>query len=138
MFLRVKVKGILSDLESCTSPHMAPPPLLQFLNNICQKGAVIPNNFLTPYQLNRIYVDNYGCIIQIDESQIKMISSKFIFSQILVKSILLKGKKIKEQDEERSLKINGKFLKINENMKTIASIIYFLYMNLIHEMMIEY
>jgi hypothetical protein len=68
MFLRVKVKGILTDLESCTTSDFMPPPLLQFLNSICQKGAVIPNNFLTPYQLNRIYVDNYGCIIQIDDS----------------------------------------------------------------------
>lgn len=91
MLLRVRVKGLLADLTEQTNVDFMPVPLIIFLNNITQNGNYVPDNFLTPYQLNRIDTDNYGAIISLDESQIKMVAGTYLFARILIFNILLKA-----------------------------------------------
>ena len=44
-----------------------PTPLLLFLNQICQPGTFVPDDWLTPFQMNRVDIDNYGAIIGLDD-----------------------------------------------------------------------
>lgn len=66
MLLRVRVKGILSNLLEATTLERIPGPLIIFLSNLTQKGQFVPDRFLTPYELNRIDLDNYGAIVDLD------------------------------------------------------------------------
>ena len=66
MFTQVRIKGIILDLIDQTKALVIPTPLLLFLNGICQPGTFVPDEWLTPYQLNRIDIDNYGAIIELD------------------------------------------------------------------------
>ena len=88
MLLRVRVKGVLKDLENNTNVDVMPVPLIIFLSNLCAAKSYVPDGFLTTYQLNRIDVDNYGAIISLDENQTKMIVGIFIFARIMILKVL--------------------------------------------------
>ena len=101
-----------------------PIPLIIFINNLCQTKSYVPNNFLTPYQLNRIDTDNYGAIIDLDPVQLKMVSSIYIFAKVLLTNILLKVEN-NEQQSNVEQRVNDV---IASNFKVIASILYYLFM----------
>lgn len=61
MKLKVRLKGIVHDIVMATDSRV-PPPLLTFMANFKQ-GAFVPDGFLTPFELNRIKVDDYGAIV---------------------------------------------------------------------------
>lgn len=67
MFTHVRVKGLILDLDESTKIELVPEPLLLFLNNIVRQGTYVADGFMTPYQLNRIDLDNYGAIIHLDK-----------------------------------------------------------------------
>ena len=85
MYIRVRIKGILKNLVSNTNNEDFPIPLVMFINKICGEGRYVPDAFLTPYQLNRIDTDNYGAILSVDDTQVKMIASIYMwFRRILM------------------------------------------------------
>lgn len=106
-----------------------PLPLLVFIQNLCKEGAYIPNNFLTPYELNRIDVNNYGAIISLDDNQLNMISSVYLYSKLLISKVLLNptGQQENELDPQ-----------IAENFKILASVLYYIFMQVSHSKMLKY
>lgn len=62
MFLKIRIKGILESLIEFTNVSNFPKPLLLFFANILKDGQYIPDEFLTPFELNRLDYDNYGRI----------------------------------------------------------------------------
>ena len=124
MLCQVRIKGILTDLAASTNVDHMPIPLIIFINNLCQTKSYVPNNFLTPYQLNRIDTDNYGAIIDLDPVQLKMVSSIYIFAKVLLTNILLKVEN-NEQQSNVEQRVNDV---IASNFKVIASILYYLFM----------
>eukprot|EP00356_Strombidium_inclinatum_P009324 CAMPEP_0170497662 /NCGR_PEP_ID=MMETSP0208-20121228/25371_1 /TAXON_ID=197538 /ORGANISM="Strombidium inclinatum, Strain S3" /LENGTH=159 /DNA_ID=CAMNT_0010774547 /DNA_START=2250 /DNA_END=2729 /DNA_ORIENTATION=- len=129
---RVRVKGILIELEKNTNLDIMPVPLIVFLSNLCQPGSYVPNGFLTPYQLNRIDTDNYGAIIAMDETQIKMVVGCFLLARVLITNILMKSKKQAGQDAAVVNEV------VENNFQWIASILYFLFMQVIEEALKNY
>ena len=129
MLLRVRVKGLLKDLEHNTNVDVMPVPLIIFLSNLCAAKSYVPDGFLTKYQLNRIDVDNYGAIISLDENQTKMIVGIFIFARIMILKVLT----AKKVDAEKG--INEV---VEDNFLTISSICYWLFMQEINELMRNY
>lgn len=125
MLSQVRVKGIINDLISATNVDSMPIPLIIFINNLCQQKSYVPNNFLTKWQLNRIDTDNYGAIIDLDHMQLKMISSIYIFGRIMLTNIFLQVKNNKDSGQTNEQRINDV---VEENFKVIASILYYLFM----------
>ena len=60
MRLKVRVKGIISELAATAYSNKVPQPLLLFLKTLCKPKAIIPDNFLTEFEMNRIPADDYG------------------------------------------------------------------------------
>lgn len=102
MLLRVRVKGILSNLLEATTLERIPGPLIVFLSNLTQKGQFVPDRFLTPYELNRIDLDNYGAIVDLDYQQRQMIAGLYLFGKILITKVLLVPKKDQTQSQPSS------------------------------------
>lgn len=131
MLLRVRVKGVLKDLENNTNVDVMPVPLIIFLSNLCAAKSYVPDGFLTTYQLNRIDVDNYGAIISLDENQTKMIVGIFIFARIMILKVLTATKI--DGDAQAGI---GEV--VQDNFLTISSICYWLFMQEINEIMRNY
>lgn len=91
MLLKVRVKGILEALIENTKVGNFPTALLEFLRNLLKDGGFAPNNFLTPWEMNRVDVDNYGAFINLDEKQRQMISGFYVFAKLFVVRVLLKS-----------------------------------------------
>lgn len=89
MLLRVRVKGIIEGLIENTAIGKIPSPLISFLQNMTRDGQFVANNWLTPWELNRIDTDNYGTMLELDENQRKMISSIYLYAKIMVIRVLL-------------------------------------------------
>lgn len=106
-----------------------PLPLLVFIQNLCKEGAYIPDNFMTPYELNRIDVNNYGAIISLDDNQLNMIASIYLYSKLLISKVLLNptGQQDTELDPQ-----------IAENFKILASVLYYIFMQVSHGKMLKY
>ena len=68
MLLQVRVKGIIESLLYNTNADTMPIPLIVFMENLTHPGAYVPNAFLSKFQLGRIDTDNYGAILDLDES----------------------------------------------------------------------
>ena len=68
MFTQVRIKGLVLDLDEFTMIDFVPEPLMLFLNNAVRPGTYVADGFMTPYQLNRIDLDNYGAIISLDRA----------------------------------------------------------------------
>ena len=119
MLLQVRVKGILESLVNNTSTDTTPIPLIIFMDNLTQKGAYVPNAFLSKYQLNRIDTDNYGAIIDLDEVQLKCIIGTYLFARIMVMSIFLSVKSDGGQDRVNEV--------VEENFKIVGSVLYYLF-----------
>ena len=131
MLLRVRVKGLLLDLTQQTNVDVMPVPLIVFLHNITQSGNYVPNNFLTPYQLNRIDTDNYGALIDLDENQIKLIAGTYLFARILVMGILFKA----TDNAGQAGNINDVVV---ENFKVVSTIVYYIFMQVINSLLKDY
>lgn len=93
-----------------TNEKDVPYPLLMFLNSMTENNAFIANNFLTPFELDRITLNKYGAIQNPTMEVKQMIIGFFLLGKILCGMILLKpsGK--------------GEYIKVN--YKIIASIIW--------------
>ena len=90
--------------------------MLLFLRNLCKKKSIIPDGFLTEFEMNRIPSDNYGTMGNIEQVHIKLISSMFVIGKVLIVKILMNPSK---------MGIPVKFTdKLILNFKIIASIIY--------------
>ena len=126
MFTQVRIKGIVNDLADQTKPLMLPTPLLLFLNGMTTQGTFIPDNWLTPYQLNRIDIDNYGAIIDLDDMQVKMIAGTFLFVRILIFDVLM-GNANKNTPQL-----------VQDNMKFVCSILYYLFVRQLNSKMKDY
>ena len=103
MFTQVRIKGIIQDLFTDTTAEKLPEPLLLFLNGVTTPGTFVPDNWLTPFQLNRLDVDNYGAIIAIDENQTRMIAANFMFVRITLFEVLLQ-RMMKKMEKEAKRK----------------------------------
>jgi len=110
-----------------------PIPLLMFINNMCQAGKYVPNQFLTPYQLNRLDTDNYGAIINLDESQVKMMAGTYIFCRIMIVDILLNFNKQTDMGGSVTNKET-----VTNNFKVIATILYYIFMRVINKLLKSY
>ena len=135
MFTHVRVKGIVLDLDESTTVAAVPEPLMLFLNNVCRPGTYVADDFLTPYQLNRIDLDNYGAIINLDKWQQKMIAGIFLYVRSLIMDILMKNAEQKALGDGANAE-GGQNLP--ENFKFVATILYYLFMKVVNAEMMEY
>lgn len=61
MRLKVRVKGIVHDITMGLDASM-PMPLLNFFKTLSKEGAYVPDGFLTPFEMNRLTLDDYGSV----------------------------------------------------------------------------
>ena len=66
MRLKVRVKGIVHDIAMGTDASV-PLPLLNFFNTLSKQGAFVPDGFLTPFELSRLTLDDYGSVTQMSQ-----------------------------------------------------------------------
>ena len=59
------------------------------MRRITSESEYVPDGLLTPWELNRLDIDNYGAILHLDANQRIMISSMYIFAKCLVLKVLL-------------------------------------------------
>ncbi len=87
-----------------------------FLKNLCTPKAIIPDNFLTEFEMLRIPSDSYGNMGDLNQTHIKMISSMFVIGKVLLVKILMNPTKmgIPVKFSEKSLL----------NFKILASVLY--------------
>jgi hypothetical protein len=116
MRLKVRIKGILQDLAAACDIQRVPQPLLMFFNNLCKPKAIIPDNFLTEFEMIRIPSDSYGNMGNIDQTHIKLISSMFVIGKVLLVKILMNPTKM-----GIPVKFSEKALL---NFKILASVLY--------------
>jgi hypothetical protein len=88
MKLKVRTKGIIQSVVDNTNVKDMPIPLVIFLSNLVKPKAYVPQNFLTEFELNRLETDQYGAVGKLNEAQIKMIASLYIFGKVLVAKVL--------------------------------------------------
>ncbi len=66
MKVKVRVKGIILNLVDLTDLEHLPIPLIIFMASLLKPKAFIPDNFLTPFELNRMAIDHYGAILYLN------------------------------------------------------------------------
>lgn len=134
MYIRVRVKGVLKGLLENTTVTKLPAPLIMFLNNICTAGSYVPDGFLTPFMLNRVDTDNYGAFISLDEVQIKMITSMYLYCKIMIMDIFVKYKAQNDANATAAQRAASSSSQIvDQNYRVIATILYFLIMKVLNE-----
>lgn len=67
MKVKVRAKGILCGLIEHSNSQKMPTPLIIFLGSLTKAKAFVPDNFLTPFELNRLKTDAYGALITPNE-----------------------------------------------------------------------
>lgn len=149
MLLRVRVKGILSNLLEATTLESIPGPLIVFIANLTKNGQFVPDHFLTPYELNRIDLDNYGAIVDLDPLQRQMIATIYLFGKILISKVLLPQKRdpdaqASKDDKKDEIQIYLDSVDDNldevvrDNFKIVASVLYLMFMQETHAAMRSY
>ena len=93
MLLRVRVKAIVANLLDQTTLETFPSPLTIFISNLTRNGQYVPDNFLTPYEMNRVDLDNYSAFVNLDFKQKQMIATMYLFGKILVSKVLIVPRK---------------------------------------------
>jgi len=66
MRLKVRVKGIVHDVAMGVDASL-PLPLLNFFKTLSKEGAYIPDGFLTPFELTRLRLDDYGSVTSMSQ-----------------------------------------------------------------------
>lgn len=91
-------------------------------------GQYVANNWLTPWELNRIDTDNYGTMLELDENQRRMVASLYLYAKVMVMRVLM-AEAERQRDEPKPG--SGELLTnsvIRENFKVLASVLYYLIM----------
>jgi len=148
MLLRVRVKGIITNLLESTTLDSIPGPLIIFISNLTKDGQYVPDNFLTPYELNRIDLDNYSAIVDLDQVQRQMIAAIYLFGKMLVSKVLLVPEKASSSSDEKNEKKDEIQIYLDqqqeldsvvkENFKIVASVLYLMFMQEIQATMKNY
>ncbi len=87
-------EDIIIDLDEKTRKEYLEPDHLVFFFNFTENGAFISNNFLTKFELDRVFLDQSGSLIGMTDSRKKLILGMFILGKIYVPRVFVKPESI--------------------------------------------
>ena len=117
----VRVKAVFNALVANTTPGEIPEPLLAFCHSFAHKGAFMPNNFLTQFELDRLKINNrFGTLDECTLSTRGLLIGMFIIGKILIVKIFLNPSEVSP-----GIKISDQSLK---NFKIVASLVHHIFL----------
>ena len=117
------VRKLLRGLNEMCSEEILGQTLIAFLCDLTSNGNILPQSFLTQYEINRLEFDSDGGLLNMNKDRMKLLVIFYLIFYIFLKRVLTKpwtsDSSIKETPHRRLF------------MRTIGSIIYHSFMDYI-------